>query len=612
MNPHRDEQGAVAIIAGISLLTMLLMAAFVLDLAALRSDRTTSQSIGDMAATAAAVEYGSSSNYEQACREALAFAAANLRITGDDAAGRNAACATFAGHTCDDSTVERSATYDIGNYRITVTNPVVDGYFRMTQQAPDTTFDGEPCGRFGVEVERDRTLVFGGLAGVFDSSTQRGSVSLSSSGSEDGDPASLIVLRRDGCATLETGGQAQIIVDDLEREEDGVDVRYPGIITVDTVANGCNPNSNPVINTKGGPSAPSAIRAEDFLYSYGLTAGSPQPQVYDESNVAANKIAPRPTPGRQVTRSPVDYLFNCLDDYDAHSGDRWSPSHADSIGTIDACGEGNPGYVKALHGALSPRGAPVNQNKLNGTHVAIDALRSEGWSIFPDDFAGQSCGSASGTYGPGDDVSFGTGDRFYVNCGQNSNQFSPSGITFRDVDVVVHRNIIKLTGSAAYTVDGHPARGTVLFFQRGGVDFSGGTIDWTDVFTYIENGWFSQSGSGSVTWRTALGGAAGGCPASFPTQGPPAACFSPLALWSNAPSSSSNLNTMGGQAVLDVAGTFFTPNSVFDIGGQGNYALDEAQFFAAELHNSGQGELRMIPNPDTTIDIPFRRTGLIR
>ena len=85
--------------------------------------------------------------------------------------------------------------------------------------------------------------------------------------------------------------------------------------------------------------------------------------------------------------------------------------------------------------------------------------------------------------------------------------------------------------------------------------------------------------------------------------------FEDLALWSESPLE----HRIGGQAGNTLTGTFFVPFSdPFVLTGQAGQFQTDAQFVTRRLEVTGQGEVKMHPDPDRSTLIPIREVRLIR
>ncbi|WP_052667463.1 hypothetical protein [Nitriliruptor alkaliphilus] len=610
---HSDESGAVAIVAGVSLVAMLLMAAFIVDLGAVRADRTSSQSVGDMAATAAAGAFGESESYQEGCIAGLEYAVSNLRGLTVSASDLATACASFTS-PCTDSTAVRTATLTVDPYVITVTNPVPDDNFRMDQQAIDEAIDGTPCDRFAVEVQRSRSFIFGGLAGIFDTTSQRGAIAVTYLVPGPNDYASLIVLQRNGCQTLANTGGGQIRVFDLEGTdpETGDPRTYEGIISVDTLPSGCS-GMQKVIDQAG--STGSLTEASGRIFAHALATTDPgNLYTYNPARVPAN-LRPQPEPGPLITRAPVDHLFNCLATYPAFSATAtWSPSRAGQ--PIDGCEAASatparPPYIQRLRTAL----APID---------TATAASDQGHGVFAED----DCNDAEGTYTPAD---FGGAQILFMDCpisGGDRLRPTAAGLQLDGFSHIIFRDGL-VFDNGELRINGP----TIVYVPTGGIDASGASMRLRSVFAYVDapsgtGERFRTSGSSdTLAWMAPLDDTP--CE-TYSTGLPPAGCFVPLALWSNA----MDRNELAGNGNGGIIGSFFTPNATFRFRGSstistapctatpdwntvntntgGVFNLEGAQFFAEIIDTAGNASVRMCPSPTTTIPTMSRAPGLIR
>jgi hypothetical protein len=628
-----DEGGAVAVIAAITLTVLVLMAAFVLDIASLRADRVDSKSAADMSSLAAASAYDpvAVDSAQEACFEALAFAAANLRDFDAPVTG-SPGCETFAtGAACSESTEPRTAVYTDGPYTLRITSPVpygplADGYDLMEGLVHDAAHDGIDCDRIGVRITRDRSFRLAGVAGFGGSETTQSSVARWSPGGDEELYASLVILDRQACGTLKNSGndQGRLIVSSAQAIIDGELTELPGTITVDTIpTSGCSGSNwqNRVIAVQNNGQA--LVRASGRIFAHGLDQGFDPPRIYWETVVrtdpaATNGLYPRPTAGPAITREPIDHRFNCKATYPTDRA--WSPAWTGAVGwPIGGCTGDDvpPPYLENLW------------NGLRGTVLTPAAAAADAsWSVFPDDVGG-SCTSASGTYGPG---TAHPSTRWYIDCPSSTGQaFAPSGITFRDVEYVVSRNRIELGGGEGnfLTIEGDDDNGAVFFVQNGRLYRTGqARMYLIDTFVYLDDtsdGYVEFGGNNpnsaslnhpgcsntgqafGVCWHAPtidMDGCEG-----YTSGLPPAACFQPLGLWTN----TTTAHDLGGQATFDISGSFFTPNArPFELSGQAEQNFTRAQFFTARLELSGQAPVLMAPNPDTNIPIPIPGTALIR
>lgn len=633
----RDD-GAVAVIAALVLTVLLLFSALVIDLGALRADRSLGQSVSDMSAAAAALAYEPqvAGSARDACLQAVAYAETNLGVTlSADGPG----CNVFPlDAVCQEGNVRR-ALYSGGDFEMMIINPVVagddDGLLRVDVQAEEPDIDGIPCERIGVRISRDRGFLLAGAGGaITEGRTNVGAVSVSKDG-DIGEFASLIVLERNGCQTLSNAGGANIRVFDLETQEpdeDGVlrDVTYPGTITVDTLPQGCSGNQK-IIQARTSTGA--LVEATGRIVAHSLQSvdrgnAVSYPTAAVPANLRSGKTAPfDPERGARITRQPVDDAVNCHPG-GYPSGFTWSP---DRFGQdIPACEEGSDGtYIKDLKDAIG------------GITTATQATTA-GWAVYPN--ATQSCGGG-GTVTP---AQMGA-DQLFVNCVETGNpSFDPDGLELVGFSHIVFRETMRIGSGQELEIRGDAVDGTVVYFPTGGIDHRGGDLRMRNVFVYID-----APGSGgakvvmtgtadNLSWQAPLDVVGGRTVKHGPeacseigdglgTSAPSAACFSPLALWSNG-SAENALQGNGGGGII---GSMFTPNAPFKLRGSAGLTEDpcndevtwadllsaevtnvlnfeSAQFFARRLDTAGGGVVRLCPSPSTTFDVPITGTGLIR
>jgi hypothetical protein len=143
-----------------------------------------------------------------------------------------------------------------------------------------------------------------------------------------------------------------------------------------------------------------------------------------------------------------------------------------------------------------------------------------------------------------------------------------------------------------------------LYFRHGDKESGGakvgnlekdsfGTLNLMQTMVYLDNGRIDLgAGSGGLTWISPIAGN-----------------FEDLALWSERQTQ----HLIGGQASLNIEGTFFAPFAdPFTFAGQGLQYQTKAQFVTFRMEVTGQGVLRMQPDPDRVTPIPIEGALLIR
>lgn len=648
MTRPKDEEGAVAATVAILLVVLIMFTALVLDIGSLRMDRRESQLAVDLAATAAffpldAFDPEAPGAGRSACENAWDYIEANLdglnTTVAVETPGGGAPCSSFStAAVCDPATsVPVTSRVVADPYVIELTTPVLS--FGSGDTSSDALMarvenaDGTPCERFGVRVHRTRDYFFANVSGFLSGETQPSAVSRYVPG-EAGNFASLIVLEQADCVALDVSGQGGVTVQNYEGDPTTTADDVPGEITVDSVATGdCTPSKPFALHVRG--TNQGYVRAEGEINQKALQGPNPGAayEVGDLTTTVSDggpKLAVIPRPEGRELREVVDHLVNCTTGYTVgQANPPWHPQHETLEGIADCDDAATlPPFVSRLRAGLETG----------------DLTTNAAWTVFPDDFAGQSCKSPTATLTPTTpavDLTTGlartVGERLFINCGTGGNDtFTPTSVTISDVDFIVSQNRIQVAGgSTQLTIAGDSPNGSVLYLRNGDLTKgSQGRITFTNVFVYVDNladGFVSiGAGSPTVTWRGTRTSAVDSERQAFidrchgTTSGsyvfdnpvgtsapalPPAACFGPVALWSNG----TGQHLIGGQGLLNIAGTFFTPNANrFELKGDSTQSLDAAQFFSRYINISGQGDITMTPNPFTTLPTSAPTSALIR
>lgn len=597
-----SENGAILVYSALLLVLLLGVAALVVDLGGLRLDRRVDRMTSDIAATAGA---GSLNPFgvgdsQEACQAAWGYALENLgNLTVTSAPN----CTVFSS-PCD-AAVARTASGTAGEYTITITQPVPDGYSLMGSQTPDTAVDGSACQRIGVEIRRNRTYTFARVLGFESGSTHVASVARIGPGSGTGELVPLLVLEPIACDALYTSGQGRVTVTD--------NALTPGYIVVDsdgsktTNPNRCGNNSY-TIDPHGGPSqtnqdwiralpvpAPDSIPSAILSYALsGQTGANPaaafNPDDLDDFIPAPEcddlgscyRLFPEPIGATdRITRAPIDWRYNCLASYPNYPLDLSDPS-AGGI-EVPGCPKAatRPSYVHELRSDLvlvtgnpEPGGYnvygddPTESCNLQASDLDVGPLSGNWYVACPGGFSILNTVTfASGNVVFEGPVSVGSSGTLTINSGANAADGSGND----HVAVVRHGDFYKTAQANLYLPR------TMLYLEDGAIDFGGG--------------------SGNLQWTAPTGVGSG------ETQ------FEDLALWSE----SSLQHNLGGQTGNHVEGTLFTPNAdPFRLAGQSGQFQAKAQFLTRRLLVTGQGEVQMAPDPDRVTLIPIRQIMLIR
>lgn len=638
---HEDEDGAVAIIVGITMVILVMFAAFVLDIGAVRADVRASQSLADFGSTAAVQVLNEGGTHQDACQEVFQYFLANSEdvSTGTmdcspfalmDSMGCAAAAATIQGA---DPSAAFMAEGTAGPYTIRVYMPVPDTHFLMTRHGlvTDPIVDGfDQCDRVGVEIFRDRAHLFAGVGGFNDVRSWADAVALRTQDGKLPEYATLIVLDPHGCRVLEVaGGPGAVVIENYVTATD----TFEGFITVDSDGgDGCaSTASNYVLKANGSGSRICAGVAEaraDAIFTAPNSASRPPcdstPEtllsianplvVANPADLTASPPNIEPTPDRRprITREPIDHRYNCRSDY-------YAPGYANSQGRrhypIDEPGDDDVSSCDDLGtGGGDPDDRRAHVDDLVATYGTMSSA-PVGWTTLS---GNPQCRVQSA------DVTY--SGNVFVNCPGGFRIDGGRTATFDGGGTVVFRGPVEIRGNLR--INPANAADGIVYVQSGDIYTGGstGTIEVRRSFVYLENGMIDLQIP--TVWTAPLARAYNAYDASgtlvspgnctYTSGAPNPSCFQNLAFWGN------NLgrHDLGGQATLDLEGTFFSPNAGRQTSGPGQgrfvlhggpgYRLDHAQFFSYQLELNGGSVLTMRPDPDRINPTPLKGGGLIR
>lgn len=568
-----EERGAVLLTVLFSLITLLAVAALVIDLGAIRVNRAVSQTVADSAATAGALDAGGG-NGRAGCETALDYLEINLPSVG---AFTGADCLALPS-SCDAITPAVSTVATAGGWVATITYPVRDDSPLLQ---PSTigkpgqalhTDDGDACERFGVTVQSTHDHLFGKVLGATSQNSQIHSVARTYQPDGSDFALNLLVLERYDCDAISAsgGGAANggILVDAVFNPDTGT--LDPGFIAVDSDASGsCGGNGVLDVNGSNG-----FIRADGAVGCAGqvgthVGAGgqlvgegcgsieliSPgTPGCNYPSCTSGGTVAPPPTPRTdRVTRAPVDHRYNCKANYPMPSG--WG---------IDPCGETPDPHVDDLVHDLGGVGLPAGYRSWQG--------------------AGYSCNSNSDITVPADD--------WFIDC----NNFRVKKIIAFEGGNIVFDGDISLTASGVLAVNVDtsggfpygPATSASTIYVRDGRISKGGQ---SSILLYQSTLYLSNSSDVKMT------GGAGLVVWSAPISGD----FEDLALWAE----STDDIDLAGSSGMDLEGVFFAPWATIGYQGSGSQVQVAAQFIARRLAVGGNGVLVVRPSFSRAVLFPL-------
>lgn len=304
----RDERGVYLILYSVLTMVLFAIAALVLDMSSLRTDRRDGRLITDAAAAAGGMSLAETErDGEAACGEAWSYVLSNRTTTGGAVTAPDCTSMSAA---CDNVTTgARVAAGTSGPYTVRIVHPVPNTSSYLTSaalvggdraQAYDSTSDGLPCERIAVEVTRTRSLAFAKALGMSSGTTTvhsvgRGVIAIG----QAADVPALVALRANDCPAISAKGRVEALA---------VGTR-PGIIWADSAGTGPGCASAYVHDASGGGGGIHAL----------ATAGGTPGQIGFVSDVARgyNAASPNSYTGvftklaEKTTREPVDLVYHC-------------------------------------------------------------------------------------------------------------------------------------------------------------------------------------------------------------------------------------------------------------------------------------------------------------
>jgi len=548
---YQDERGAVALLVGLLMFAMLVMAALVLDIGYARVRAGDAQAAVDFAALAAGPQLGKDLP-STACQDAVKSLNANVGALSS--VDPTSFCSGMNSTTCSGGAVTQAApTTTVGTTTLTIRYPALASDIVRSGTTTPWPNDGTACRRMQVSVRSSATTTFGKVVGVGTVPVTRTATVLGRAIST-GDVPALWLLDPTGCTPLNVSGGSQ-----LTAGKDGPNPA-PGLIAIDSDGSTCSSNQT-TISASGTGSLLTAVpqnsteNGKISLYGLSRTATTCSPPACSPTDVSAGRISPQPvSQDVRATRAPVDWKYNCKATYPNYKGI-----------PVEGCATGGAPYIDNLVAALGTSGQPSGYQRWSSLYScnATSVTLSGNWWI--------DCPSL--TIGNGADVTFTggnivmdgtlkmTGGSFNVNTANPTSSLSAS-CTPPTVQTPC------LTSSSA--------KAAFIYQRAGDINITGGTLNLQKTAFVQKNG-FLLVNSSPPTWLA-------------PTEGP----FSGLAFWSE---TSSNKFQMAGGAGVLLSGVFFTPEAApFSLSGGGTWGQQSAQFISYQLTVTGGGIANLVPD----------------
>jgi hypothetical protein len=622
-----DERGAVLVVFAMILVAMLALAAIVVDLGLLRSQRRETQAAADMSAMAAG-NWLSGRNAStamarprSACEAALVATKANLD-NFPPAATIDCSPLPLDGSSLSCHGGSPPATVvaaGSGDYTLSITYPV------PASEIAEAAFsggagvgDGTQCERMEVTLKYDQDSMFAGILGVDSLETEVTSVVR---GGIDGiieKVPAFLLLERTGCRVLSNSasgaGNLGIIVGAPSATEGGS-------IQVDSDGSDCGLNSSDyVIYGTALSGGGTSITVEDAsggalgtLSTYAVTVGNSH-----AASEYPGGLSHAATPGDVVSRQPVDNRYNptirpAITNLHAEARTRvmWSAATAGANGyTVLGCGDTNSTWTEAKVFIDCPAWAPSDVRFPNATDVVargsinIANNRLLHMPVVERFYVGGCPGCTGGNF-------FGVKNagELYVNTGSEpigsadcANRTGPGagGTTTNQTRMVLFGSPLDISGDAYMCQTTLYLAGDTATYSRETATFGlpNCSIGRPCPVTGASPGG-SFTISGYVEWS------APSQTTTFPDASNP---LEDLALWSE----TSDLSDIRSGGVLITSGVFFEPNARIEFRSPASGIPRDAQFIIASFEML-QGTMKLTPNPANAVGIPSTGTfGLIR
>lgn len=630
----RSERGAVAIMVAVSLATLLVAAAMVLDFGLARLDRQSNKSAADTAAAAGisvmAADILNPKPFAGVCTALRYLEAGKPGLTSATKTWATGSGTPVTGDPCDAGSPELDADcspntpstwasyrgvmgstsdprfvieihggYDVADPRF----PEESAYSQLTIDQGAPTLGG--CDNLAVILTQARKPGLGSLATSGDVTTMVRSVARVVIGERGKAPVALLILEQHDCSAINTDGNTT----KLFVRGTGV---QPGLIHSDSL--GDTPGNTGQCNSvkiAGGSGTIKAFRAATGGAAgvIGIRAllpgeGGVVANAYDSPPHVVAEGAPGslPEPRPLVTRSPVDERY--LSTVTAKVNDVW-PTFSWDQATAESAANGYTWVTPSQCGGSGitqtftqdkvylncPGGAVFDNTTFTGSSVIVNGsikVKSGATLSLPNATSfyvkgpGTSAQNDSGIDNDGTlalhhagaatcaDTDSPTSGRAELVVGSGFFNQTTTGAVLR----LCHTTMITMGNSSAMPAYADPAPAPSDNTRNGYLNINGGVQDWSAP------------------------NAKPGLPAT-PTDW---LNFEDLAFWTETSASS----IVGGNGTMTLEGIFMLPNAnPFKIGGTGTQIVTNSQYVVRKLQARGGGELIMAPDPNDAVKVDY-------
>jgi len=556
--PERDERGAVAIIVALTMTTLLVVAAMVLDFGLVRIDRQIDRTVADAATLAGlhGLNTGDGAPHPNVgvCTAAQYLKVNNSRFSGaNENAGWSNGLGAATGNGCTDTTLRNKIckatdkstwakwSWSGTSQGVTLQVTIENGYdlaLPTNQYAEDalpaTTGDNggsayQGCDNLAVTISQSRTPGLGSLATTSDLQTAIRSVGRFQVVPGDSAPA-MLLLKRTGCPVLvagSAGGGSKIQVFGAVAT-DGSGKTQPGTIHSDSNGVGCTGSNNgwifggraadgivayaaPLASNQStpDPSKPGSITAVAIVDGI---SGTP---VRDTADNVYGSAALNGTGGTKVEVSGRSLVTRGLVDERYFPGIKPAISSASTMFTSGASGPPANGWDKVLS-ACNPTAAEVAAVNVGaGANTSLYVNCAGGFTGNTLDNGGITLNAGTiyfrGSVAPGANTAMRLPNAHHVYVGNHTN--SADAITLsngRSLQVNTAGNLNSTSGNCS---TGQRPSKSVLFVRHGAFKQTAGLLRMCRTTTIMMSG--RSDGCVPLTSGTApsalpCAGAAGG------------------------------------------------------------------------------------------------------
>jgi hypothetical protein len=631
-----DERGAVLVLGAVVLVMLLVIAGLVVDVALVRTDRQQNKSAADVAVTAGLrnLEFGGYPAPFRGVCDALKYLTTNdaelAGMTGSVTYGDGI---TISGDPCSVTSPQwyqlcvpdRPSTWAL--YHGTAQSGRIEVDIKSGYSMTDGGFPDEPsgnndkgapalggCDNLAVIIRESEQPGFARAAVGGLMSSRIRSVGRVTQNWDTRAVIALLLLEQHDCNVLRFNGTNSAV------QVLGY-LQHPGIIHADSIGNGENCN-NQILNSTAVTTGGTPVYSGPGVLAGAAQTGNPPDTGHISVAALAGLIGA--VPSRAATACPSTVKgesndpaipYECVTGSNRKGRINVDVLYRTRIAALQANAKALTANASAPAGFVTYTNCNTVPDVVTDPKVFINCSNFNKTAVFSAPgaeviFTGGLSGSQDITFVEPKYVYVGTGVQrtggtLNVNTGLSTNctdRFNADRT--KTARFVVARGAFTTGGGSNL----HLCSTTVLM----GDDSSGGSCpnlpaipvtNGTPPYDNCFNGYISLGGSGALDW-TAPNVVDTAMEFTAAASQPYLDNFEDLAFWTE---SSSNSSSLAGGATNNMIGIFFLPNAnAFHITGNGGQVIDSnAQFIVRKLEMGGNGVLRLRPNPNDAISVPY-------